>query len=196
MLYERRPIPVSREFQRELYWIVVALGVWLAISIWGFCGSGFTALVMAIISLLIAVAVGLASLVGLIIRRRKGGVSEAREGSFAQGFEAHTGRLRGAAAAMQVILSLAAEAFGMTIFAVVHHLDVIGALASTRPVPVPKGRRPAQQRWNSLRCGGVAPKRGICTVPNDVRRSLAHADTRLDIKRCPGKGGALSSASN
>lgn len=44
-----------------------------------------------------------------------------------QGFETHTGRLSGAAAAIQVILPLAAVSFGMTIFAVIHHLDVFGA---------------------------------------------------------------------
>jgi len=101
----------------------------LGISIWGFCGSGFTALVMAIVSLLIAVALGLASLVALTTRRRAGN-GEPPDGSFQRwlgdGFEAHTGRLSGAAAAIQVILPLAAVSFGMTLFAVVHHLDVFG----------------------------------------------------------------------
>lgn len=77
-----------------------------------------------------ALAVGLASLVALTTRRRARG-GEAPEGSFArrlgQGFEVHTGRLSGAAAAIQVILPLAAVSFGMTIFAVIHHLDVFGA---------------------------------------------------------------------
>jgi hypothetical protein len=132
MLYERRRNTlISREFPREIYWIIVGLGIWLAVSIWGFCGSGFTALVMAIVSLLIAVIVGLASLVALATRRRRPQDSEPPDGSFQRwlgdGFEAHTGRLSGAAAATQVILPLAAVSFGMTLFAVVHHLDVFGA---------------------------------------------------------------------
>jgi hypothetical protein len=130
MLYERRRNTlISREFPREIYWIITGLGIWLAISIWGFCGSGFTALVMAIISLLIAGAVGLASLVALATRRPRHG--EPPDGSFQRwlgdGFEAHTGRLSGAAAAIQLILPLAAVSFGMTLFAVVRHLDVFGA---------------------------------------------------------------------
>lgn len=132
MLYQRRPnTPVVREFPRELYWIIVGLGIWLAVSIWGFCGSGYTAMVMAIVSLLIAVAVGLVSLVGLVMRRRRARDRSAPSGSFEQwldeGFESHTGRMSGAAAAIQVILPLAAVAFGMTLFAVIHHLDVFGA---------------------------------------------------------------------
>lgn len=132
MLYERRRNTlIAREFPREIYWIIIGLGIWLAISIWGFCGSGFTALVMAIISLLIAVAVGLASVVALATRRRRAPDSEPPDGSFQRwlgdSFEAHTGRLSGAAAAIQVILPLAAVSFGMTLFAVVRHLDVFGA---------------------------------------------------------------------
>jgi hypothetical protein len=128
MVYERRRnTPISREFPREIY------RIWLAMSIWGFCASGFTALVMAIISLLIAVAVGLASLVALATRRRHARDSEPPGGSFQRwlgdGSQAHTGRLSAAAAAIQVILPLAAVSFGMTLFAVVRHLDVLRRLS-------------------------------------------------------------------
>src|SRR5215472_2345732 len=67
----RSNLPVATGFAPELYWIIVGLGVWLAISIWGFCGSGYTALVMAIISLLVAIAVGVALLVVSLVRRRR-----------------------------------------------------------------------------------------------------------------------------
>ena len=128
----RSNLPVATGFAPELYWIIVGLGVWLAISIWGFCGSGYTALVMAIISLLVAIAVGVALLVvSLVRRRREPRASRPPEGAFQQWlggeFDAHTGQLKGIAAAIQVILPLAAVAFGMTLFAVVRHLDVIGA---------------------------------------------------------------------
>lgn len=125
-------VPVSQRLAPRLYWIIVGLGVWLAISIWGFCGSGYTALVMAIISLLIAIAVGAVLLVRTAVRARRAPLDEARredplEVWFGREFESHTGRTSGAAAAIQIILPLAAVAFGMTLFAVVHHLDVIGA---------------------------------------------------------------------
>ena len=39
-------------------------------------------------------------------------------------FDAHTGRLKGMAAAIEILLPIAAVAFGMTIFALVRYLDL------------------------------------------------------------------------
>jgi len=128
MRYVRRSnVPVSEGWPREFYWLIVGLGLWLAVSIWGFCGAGYTALVFAVIGLLIAVAVGLAAVAVLVARRRGRPREDPRPGSLAawldSEFVAHTGGLKGAAAAAQVILPLAAVAFGMTLFAIVRHLD-------------------------------------------------------------------------
>jgi len=128
MRYERGSnLPVSEGWPRELYWIIVGLGLWLAISIWGFCGAGYTAMVMAVIALLIAIAVGIVAIAVLAAQRRGRPHEDPRPGSLADWlgseFEAHTGRLKGAAAAAQVILPLAAVAFGMTLFAIIRHID-------------------------------------------------------------------------
>lgn len=122
-------LPVSEGWPRELYGLIVGLGLWLAISIWGFCGAGYTALVMAVIALLIATAVGVAAIVVLAIQRRGRPRAAPAPGSLAawlgSEFEAHTGRLKGAAAAAQVILPLAAVAFAMTLFAIIRHIDLV-----------------------------------------------------------------------
>ena len=118
---------VSEGWPRELYWTIIGLGLWLAVSIWSFCGAGYTALVMAVIGLLIAIVVGLVAVAVLFFQRRGRPREEPRPGSLADWlgseFEAHTGRLKGVAAAAQVILPLAAVAFGMTLFAIIRHLD-------------------------------------------------------------------------
>jgi hypothetical protein len=120
--------PVSRGLPRQLYAIIVALAVWLIFSVWGFFGSGYTPLALAVVSLFIVIAVGLPLLLGLIARRHRADNANPTESDslsewLDRDFEAHTGRMRGAVAAAQILLPIAAVAFGMTIFALVRHFD-------------------------------------------------------------------------
>jgi|SRR5579863_488682 hypothetical protein len=127
----RSNAPISQHFPRQVYAGIVGLGIWLAISIWGFCGRGFVALILGFIGLAIALVVAAVMLAAFFARRRGQPREEPQAGSFAewlgQEFESHTGRMSASAAAIQLLLPLAAVAFGMSLFAVVHHLDVIGA---------------------------------------------------------------------
>ncbi|HTZ36732.1 MAG TPA: hypothetical protein VMB84_11945, partial [Stellaceae bacterium] len=96
----RSNAPVSQGLPRQLYWIIVGLGLWLTVSIWGFAGSGYTALVFAVVAALIALAVGLVLLaIGVARARRGGAASEPRPGSLGEWlgreFESHTGRMQG-----------------------------------------------------------------------------------------------------
>ena len=120
--------PVSQDLPPQLRAIIVALAVWLIVSVWGFVGAGYTPLVLAIVSMFIVVAVGLPLLLGLIARRHRVGNADPAESDslsewLGRDFAAHTGRMRGAVAAAQILLPIAAVAFGMTIFALVRHFD-------------------------------------------------------------------------
>lgn len=123
----RSNLPASQALPRGLYGIIVALAGWLVLSVWGFAGDGDTGLVLAVVSLFIGIAVGLSLLLAAIHRRHHRQRPDDGEASsltewLGRDFESHTGRLKGAAAAAQILLPLAAVAFGMTIFALVRHL--------------------------------------------------------------------------
>ena len=125
----RSNLPASRHLPRQLYLILVGLAVWLIISFWGFLGTGYSALALTVASLFIIVAVGLPLLLARIARRRRRkdpAEPDTLHDWLDRDFESNTGRLSTAAAAAQVILPIAAVAFGMTIFAVVH-LIAVGA---------------------------------------------------------------------
>jgi hypothetical protein len=125
----RSNAPVSEVLPRPLYWIIVGLAVWLIVSVWGFASKGYTGLVLSVVSLFIGIAVGLPLiLAGIARRHRATGTGKVNAETLAEWlgreFDDHTGRLKGIAAAIQILLPLAAVAFGMTLFALVHHFDV------------------------------------------------------------------------
>jgi hypothetical protein len=125
----RSNLPVSQNLPRQIYWAIVGLSVWLVLSVWGFLGSGYSALALSVVSLFIGIAVCLPLLLALIARRhRPSRRDDAEDGTLAdwlgRDFEGHTGRMSGAVAAIQILLPIVAVAFGMTIFALVHHFDV------------------------------------------------------------------------
>jgi hypothetical protein len=117
---------------RQLYGIIVGLSVWLIISFWGFIGTGYNAVALSVASLFITIAVGLPLLLALIAHRhpraaaRNDAEPDTLRDWLGSEFEAQTGQLKGAAAATQVLLPIAAVAFGMTIFAVAR-LIALGA---------------------------------------------------------------------
>ena len=122
----RSNVTVSRTLPRQIYSIIVALAVWLVLSVWGFTGAGHTVLALSVVSLFSVIAVGLPLLLGLIARRHQADTANPAEWDslsewLDRDFDAHTGRIRGAVAAAQILLPIAAVAFGMTIFALVRH---------------------------------------------------------------------------
>ena len=127
----RSSLPVSQRLPRGMYWIMVGLAVWLVLSVWGFAGSGYTGLVLSIVSLFLGIAVALPLLLALIARRRRArglGLDQSEPDTLKEWltreFSEQTGTIGARAAAVQVLLPLAAVAFGMTIFALIHHFDI------------------------------------------------------------------------
>ena len=127
---EVRPdLPVSQGLPRQVYWLIIALAIWLVVSAWGFIGGGYDKLVLVIVSLFIAVAVGLPLVLGMIAYRHRralgGNWDEASLGDWAHSqFNAHSGLTRGSTAIIEVLLPICAVAFGMTLFAIVHFLTI------------------------------------------------------------------------
>jgi hypothetical protein len=124
----RSNLPASQGLPRQMYWIIVGLAVWLVASVWGFAGSRYAGLALTVVSLFIGLVVTLPLLLGLIAHRHRARGDHAEADTLGdwlgRDFEDHTGRMSGVDAAIQIILPLAAVAIGMTIFAVVHHLDI------------------------------------------------------------------------
>jgi hypothetical protein len=116
--------PVTSLLHPLVYAIVIALAGWLVLSIWLFAGSGVVDYLLFIVSGFIFIAVALP----LILSRvgRGGAPKSGKPQSFhewAEGdFDTPDDRLTGIEATTQILLPIAAVAFGMTIFGIALHI--------------------------------------------------------------------------
>jgi hypothetical protein len=94
--------PASDRVHPAVYWVIVGLAGWLVLSVWGFLGSGYAGLALAVVTIFIVIAVTL---------------------WLAHEFDVDAGRMKATVAAMEILLPIAAVAFGMTIFALVRYFD-------------------------------------------------------------------------
>lgn len=125
----RADLPVSPLLHRNVHWIIVGLAVWLLLSVWGFAGTGYTGLVLTVVSLFIGIAVMLPLTMWQIAKRRSRiEPDDDTDPSFGEwlsrDFDAQSGRVKASAAAVEIILPIAAVAIGMTVFALVRHFDL------------------------------------------------------------------------
>jgi hypothetical protein len=119
----------TQQFHPLIYWTIAGLCLWLVVSVWGFAAPGYTGLALTAVSLFIAVAVGLSVVLGAISRRGSGRrrdrpATPRFRDWLARDFEAWSGRQRGRDAVVEVLLPIAAVAFGMSAFALALHLAV------------------------------------------------------------------------
>ena len=123
---ESRPGPTTEKLHPLVYRVMIGLAVWLLVSIWAFNGGLYTDYLFMVVSGLIFFATLIP--VTLWWTRRRHRAPSGEEESFrrweSEDFSIWQGRLSGREAATQVLLPLAAVAFGMTIFAIVEHLVV------------------------------------------------------------------------
>jgi len=100
----------------------------LILSAWGFFGPGYSGLALAVVSAFIFIAVAIPVILWWIWRHHTTDPDQPE--SFAawqeRDFEICEGRLKGADAALQVLLPIAAVSLGMAVFALVLHFDVGG----------------------------------------------------------------------
>jgi hypothetical protein len=123
--------PVTNRLHPAVYTAIVGLALWLLLSVWFFAGAGVTDYLLAIVSGFVIVAVGLP----LVLSRVGRGRTATRElderpwrSWMRSDFDTWQGRLSGMHAAVQILLPIAAVAFGMTIFGVTLRLVAQGQM--------------------------------------------------------------------
>ena len=116
--------PVTAKLHPLIYKTIVGLALWLVISIWAFNGGLYTDYLLVVVSGLIFFATLVPATLWWTRRRHRAGASGVepfREWE-EEDFATWQGQLSGREAALQVLLPIAAVAFGMTIFVIVQHL--------------------------------------------------------------------------
>jgi hypothetical protein len=115
---------VSAQIHPLVYAGIVGFAFWFAAAAWGFAGDGYTDYLLVVVSGFVAVAVGLPLILSRVSRTDAGARSD-RRASFrrwASGeLDTWQDRLKARNAAIEILLPLAAAAFGMTLFGIALH---------------------------------------------------------------------------
>ncbi len=123
--------PLTGRLHPRIYVAVIALVAWLVLSVWSFAGAGVTDYLLVIVSGFLFIVVALTLILSRVGRRHgatDGGAAKGDDqpASFrdwaAWDFDTWQGRLSGAQAAAQILLPIAAVAFGMTAFGIAFHI--------------------------------------------------------------------------
>ena len=119
---------VSHRLHRRVYAAMIALAAILIFSVWGFAGPGYSAFVVAVVSGFIVLTVGLPAVLWRTGGKRRDPNRERKSfHDWAESeFDTWQGRLKAKSAAVEILLPLAAVAFGMAIFAIVLHFTIPG----------------------------------------------------------------------
>jgi hypothetical protein len=119
------PVPHNRrtnELHPLVYRAMIGLTIWLVLSVWALFSRGaYEGVTLSVITLFFVVLVGIPVILWLTWRRNtdlNDNVAPYREWSSGS-FETWTGGISGREASMQILLPIAAVAFGMTIFGLV-----------------------------------------------------------------------------
>ena len=106
----------------RVYALIAGLAAWLIVSVWIFAGAGATDYLLAIVSGFILIVVALQ----FILSRQQPVANDEERPTFrnwkSQDFDTWTGRLSGSHATVEILIPIAAVAFGMTAFGIVLRL--------------------------------------------------------------------------
>jgi Mn2+/Fe2+ NRAMP family transporter len=122
--------PTHDELHPLVYKMMVALTIWLLLSVWVlFGGAPYSGLTFAMVTLFFVVFIAVPVLLWLAWRRNADPHDTRIRGGAFRDWTTHkfitwTGRLSGREAAVQILLPLAAVSIGMTIFGLVYYFDV------------------------------------------------------------------------
>jgi ABC-type nickel/cobalt efflux system permease component RcnA len=124
--------PVSDHLHPVVYVAIVALALWFILSVWAFATDGYTDYLLVVVSGFIVIAVGLPYVLWRVWRTAQRSGSARRDsnlfGEWASGdFATWQDRVRGSRAAVEILLPIAAVAFGMTAFGIVLHFTAHAA---------------------------------------------------------------------
>ena len=114
--------PTTDQLHPLVYRSIIGLTIWLVSSVWVLFSRGeYEGITLTVITLFFVILVGIPVLLWLTWRRnvdpneRDGHVAPFAEWT-SHSFESWTGSVKGRDAAIQILLPIAAVAFGMTIF--------------------------------------------------------------------------------
>lgn len=114
--------PTNDELHPLVYRSIIGLTIWLMLSVWALFSRGtYEGLTLSVITLFFLILLGIPLLIWLTWRRhtdtneQHGYVAPFGEWA-SHSFETWTGGISGREASMQILLPIAAVAFGMTIF--------------------------------------------------------------------------------
>jgi len=123
--------PVTSRLHRDVYGLLIGLALWLVLSVWLFAGAGVTDYLLVIVSGFVFIAVALPLILSRVKRADDATEADAvkaadKPQSFrdwaTSDFAISQGRLSGTQAATQILLPIAAVAFGMTAFGIALHI--------------------------------------------------------------------------
>ncbi len=122
--------PTNDELHPLIYRAIIGLTIWLVLSVWALFSRGaYTGLTLSVITVFFIILLGIPVLLWLTWRRnidpneRHGYVAPFGEW-LSYPFATWTGGIGGSEAATQILLPIAAVAFGMTIFGLVFLIAV------------------------------------------------------------------------
>jgi hypothetical protein len=108
-----------------VYLALVGLVAWMVLAAWGFAGPGYADFALAVVTGFFVIIIAIPSIlwrVGRVNRPAEPSQRKLRFSDWAAGqFETWQDRVKGANAAAEIILPIAAAAVGMTAFAIVFH---------------------------------------------------------------------------
>ena len=119
--------PVSRKLHGWVYFAMVGLAACYALSAWvGFAGSGYDDYLLFVVTGFIVMSVALPAIAGRVWRRHRVGHT-VKTGTFANWmageFDTVDHPVRASTATIEILLPLAAVAFGMTAFAILAMIE-------------------------------------------------------------------------
>ena len=126
----RRNRRVSKHLHPLVYLAIVGLALWLALSVWGFAGDYYADYLLVVVSGFVFIAVAIPSILWWMVRKNQEPDPQPKDESFrdwASGeFDTWQDRVKGMNAAIEILLPIAAVAFGMTAFAIVMYFTAPG----------------------------------------------------------------------
>jgi hypothetical protein len=126
----RRDRPTSIGLHPYVYAAVAALALWFVLSVWSFASDGYTDWLLAVVSGFILIFVGLPFVLSCVSRDDDTSAEPRRtfRGWASREFDTWQYRLKGANAAVEILLPISAIAFGMTASGVVLALVAHGRI--------------------------------------------------------------------
>src|SRR5262249_45902333 len=122
--------PVSSILHPLVYALMAGLALWFVVSVWSFAVDDNADYLLVVVSGFVLVAVALPYILSRVNRIDEGpreGDSSFRSWASAD-FATWQDRLPGANAAIEILLPIAAVAFGMTAFGIIFHLVADGVV--------------------------------------------------------------------